>query len=216
MLKGLFAGTIAFIMMTPLPVNANQGKIKKATFAGGCFWCMEPPFEQLNGVMDVVSGYTGGNKENPSYEEVSSGATGHLEAVQVSYDSSKISYAQLLETFWRNIDPTDSYGQFADKGTQYETAVFYHDEEQRKLAERSKQELADSGKFGKPIVTEIRPAAKFYPAEDYHQGYYMKDPERYKNYKHHSGRGPFLEKTWRGKPPSPQAWPLSGPDTGER
>lgn len=167
-----------------------------ATFAGGCFWCMEPPFEQLKGVVSVTPGYTGGQKATPTYEEVCSGTTGHAEAVEVLFDPSQISYDQLLEVFWRNIDPTTPNAQFADKGTQYRTAIFYHSEEQRTLAEASKQKLAQSGKFTKPLVTEIVPASTFYPAEQYHQDYYKKNPGHYKAYRRGSGREPFLKKTW--------------------
>ncbi|MBI3293057.1 MAG: peptide-methionine (S)-S-oxide reductase MsrA [Elusimicrobia bacterium] len=168
----------------------------KATFAGGCFWCMQPPFEQLPGVVRVTAGYTGGHKANPTYEEVCSGTTGHAEAVQVLVDPTQVSYDKLLEVFWRNIDPTTTNAQFADVGTQYRTAIFYHSEEQRTLAQASKAKLAQSGKFPKPIVTEIVPASTFYPAEDYHQGYYKKSPAHYKAYRAGSGRATFLEKTW--------------------
>jgi glutaredoxin-like YruB-family protein len=170
--------------------------MKKATFAGGCFWCMQPPFRNLEGVTDVVSGYAGGNKANPTYEEVSSGTTGHLESVQVTYDPAVISYDLLLDVFWRQIDPTDAKGQFADKGPQYHTAIFYHDEEQKRLAEASKKNLDSSGKFKKPIATEIRPYTNFYPAEGYHQDYDKKNPARYHEYKTFSGRESYLEKTW--------------------
>lgn len=173
-----------------------MGATETATFAGGCFWCMEGPFEQLDGVLSVTSGYTGGATERPAYEEVSSGATGHAEAVRIVYDPSTVTYQQLLEVFWRNVDPTQADGQFADRGRQYRTAVFYHDEEQRRLAEGSKEALARSGKFNKPIVTEIVPASTFYPAEDYHQDYYRKNPLRYKLYRAGSGREGFLKKTW--------------------
>jgi glutaredoxin-like YruB-family protein len=172
--------------------------MKKATFAGGCFWCMQPPFRNLEGVTDVVSGYAGGNKANPTYEEVSSGTTGHLESVQVTYDPAVISYDLLLDVFWRQIDPTDAKGQFADKGPQYHTAIFYHDEEQKRLAEASKKNLDSSGKFKKPIATEIRPYTNFYPAEGYHQDYDKKNPARYHEYKTFSGRESYLEKTWGG------------------
>lgn len=167
-----------------------------ATFAGGCFWCMEGPFEQLNGVHSVTSGYTGGTKDNPTYEEVSSGATGHAEAVQIVYDPSKISYEQLLEVFWRQIDPTTPNQQFADHGSQYRTAIFYHTKEQKRLAEASKVTLAKSGKFDKPIATEIAPASTFFSAEDYHQDYYKKNPLRYKLYRVGSGRDRYLKETW--------------------
>ena len=174
--------------------------IQKATFAGGCFWCMEGPFEQLEGVVSVTSGYTGGAKPHPTYEEVSSGTTGHAEAIEVLYDSSKINYERLLEVFWRNIDPTQPDGQFADHGSQYRAAIFYHDERQRQLAEASKQQLAASGRFNGPIITDIVPASTFYPAEAYHQDYYKTHPVRYKLYHEGSGRAGFLRKVW-GKQP---------------
>jgi peptide methionine sulfoxide reductase msrA/msrB len=175
---------------------SSDGSLAVATFAGGCFWCMEPPFERLAGVDDVISGYAGGTEENPSYEEVSAGATGHAEVVRVRYDPAKVSYQKLLEVFWRQIDPTDAGGQFVDRGRQYRTAIFYHDEEQRRLAEASKQALEESGRFDQPIVTEITPAGPFYPAEDYHQDYYKTNPLRYKYYRWGSGRDQFLEKVW--------------------
>ena len=177
----------------------SRDNLAKATFAGGCFWCMEPPFEKLAGVREVISGYTGGRKLNPTYEEVSSGATGHLESVEVVFDPSVISYDRLLDVFWKNIDPTDPGGQFVDRGGQYRSAIFYHSEDQKRLAEISKQKLAASGIFLKPIVTEIIPATTFYKAEDYHQDYYKKNPIRYKFYRFNSGRDQFLEKTWGGK-----------------
>jgi peptide methionine sulfoxide reductase msrA/msrB len=167
-----------------------------ATFAGGCFWCMEPPFEKLDGVREVVSGYTGGPEENPTYEEVSSGKTGHLEAVRVYYDSTRVSYETLLDAFWRSIDPTDSAGQFADRGSQYRTAIFYHNDTQRRLAEESKRELSASGTFDEPIVTPIHEAEPFYRAEEYHQDYYQKNPTHYKRYRKGSGREPFLDSVW--------------------
>jgi len=176
--------------------QGTDGRLKKATFAGGCFWCMQPPFRMVEGVIEVVSGYAGGTKENPTYEEVSSGTTGHLEAVQVTYDPGKVSYEALLDTFWRQIDPTDEEGQFADKGSQYRTAIFYHDEDQKRLAEESKKKLDASGKFARPVATEIRPYTNFYPAEEYHQDYDRKNPARYHQYKVLSGRERFIEKTW--------------------
>lgn len=172
---------------------------ENATFAGGCFWCMESVFEELPGVIEVVSGYTGGHKENPTYEEVCSGTTGHFEAVRVTYNPQQISYEELLEVFWRNIDPTDPGGQFADRGPQYRTAIFYHNEEQKELAEKSKKELEQYGKFSKPIVTEILPASIFYPAEDYHQDYYKKCPVHYAIYSAGSGRKEFKEKYWNNE-----------------
>jgi peptide methionine sulfoxide reductase msrA/msrB len=171
-------------------------KLATATFAGGCFWCMQPPFEHLNGVARVTVGYTGGKTRKPTYEEVSSGTTGHYEAFQVSYDPGRISYRDLLEVFWRNIDPTDQFGQFVDKGTQYRTAIFYHDEDQKRQAEESRDALAKSGKFRKPIMTKILPALEFFPAEDYHQSYYRKNPLGYNLYKKGSGRESFIAKTW--------------------
>jgi peptide methionine sulfoxide reductase msrA/msrB len=175
----------------------HETKIKaEAVFAGGCFWCMEPPFENLDGVLGVEPGYAGGKEKNPTYEEVSSGATGHREAVRVTYDPQRVSYQELLEAFWQNIDPQDNAGQFADQGPQYRTAIFYQNEEERKLAEESKTELDRSGRFKKPIVTEILEYTSFYPAEEYHQDYYRKNPVRYHTYKLFSGREGFLKKTW--------------------
>ncbi|MFH1037219.1 MAG: peptide-methionine (S)-S-oxide reductase MsrA [PVC group bacterium] len=173
-----------------------QAETKTATFAGGCFWCLEPPFRELDGVLNVVPGYTGGHKDNPTYQEVCSGETGHAEVVRVTYDLSRISYQRLLDVFWRQIDPTDPGGQFADRGSQYRTAVFYHDEEQKKEAERSRDTLMRSGKYEKGIVTAIVPASPFFPAEDYHQKYYQKCPVRYNLYKQASGRVQYLEKKW--------------------
>lgn len=177
--------------------TAMSANLEKATFAGGCFWCMEPPFEKLEGVVDVIAGYSGGRVENPTYEQVSSGRTGHAEAVQVVYDPGKITYEELLKVFWRNIDPTDRSGQFADRGTQYRTAIFYHSEEQKRKAEESRQSLQDSGKFkDRPIITEIVALTSFYPAEDYHQDFYKKSSAHYNSYKKLSGREGFIEKTW--------------------
>jgi peptide methionine sulfoxide reductase msrA/msrB len=175
------------------------GKTELATFAGGCFWCMVAPFEELPGVKKVTSGYTGGHKENPTYEEVCSGTTGHVEAVQIEFDPDLFPYEKLVELFWRQIDPTDPGGQFADRGPSYRTAIFYHNEEQRRIAEESKRRLAESGRFAKPIVTEIRPATAFYPAEEYHQDFHRKNPFRYKTYRKGSGRDAFLEAHWRMK-----------------
>ena len=166
----------------------------KATFAGGCFWCMEPPYDKLDGVLSTTSGYTGGTKKNPTYEEVSSGATGHAEAVQIIYDPKKVTYAKLLEVFWHNIDPLTPNAQFCDHGSQYRSAIFYHDETQKRLAEESKKAL--SSRFRAPIVTEIVPATVFYPAEDYHQDYYKKNPLRYKVYRYSCGRDQRLEELW--------------------
>lgn len=169
-------------------------KLEQATFAGGCFWCMEGPFEAKEGVLEVLAGYTGGQKENPTYEEVCTGTTGHFEAIQVTYDPSQVSYEQLLEIFWLQIDPTDPGGQFVDQGPQYRTAIFYHNEDQKRTASASKEKLSHSGRYDKPIVTEILPFKKFYPAEDYHQDYYKKSPLRYKSYRSQSGRDAYLKK----------------------
>jgi peptide methionine sulfoxide reductase msrA/msrB len=167
-----------------------------AVFGGGCFWCMEPPFEQLDGVIDVTAGYSGGDEIDPTYEQVSSGMTGHIESVRVIYDPRKISYKELLDTFWRQIDPTDDGGQFADRGAQYRTAIFYSSEEERKIALQSKKELEEKGVFSGPIATAVLPAKKFYPAEEYHQDYYRKNILHYSLYKAGSGRSGFLKKTW--------------------
>lgn len=168
----------------------------KAIFAGGCFWCMEPPFEKLDGVIEAYSGYTGGKKENPTYREVSSGQTDHLEAVLVVYDPEKVSYQELLDVFWMQIDPTDDGGQFVDRGAHYRSAIFYLDDEQRTLANQSWEILERSGIFGKPIVTEIREAGEFYMAEEYHQDYYKKNPIRYRAYRIASGRDRYLNSIW--------------------
>ncbi|MBN1493148.1 MAG: peptide-methionine (R)-S-oxide reductase MsrB [Candidatus Omnitrophica bacterium] len=173
---------------------------KVATFAGGCFWCIEASFDGVEGVSSAISGYTGGTIQDPSYEQVSSGSTGHYEAVQVTFDPEVIEYEDLLDIFWRSIDPTDPKGQFADKGSQYKTAIFYHDQEQKTLAERSKKELQASGIFDKPIVTEIKKAEKFYRAEDYHQNYHKTCSIQYQMYKRSSGREGFLKKTWNDRP----------------
>jgi peptide methionine sulfoxide reductase msrA/msrB len=180
----------------------NDKNLKRAAFAGGCFWCTESDFEKVDGVVEVFSGYTGGQTENPTYEEVSSGVTGHIESVMVLYDPAKVSYEQLLDVFWRHVDPTDVGGQFVDRGSQYRSAIFYQDEEQRRLAEASKARLAQSGRFDKPIVTEIVKLGQFYPAEDYHQDYYKKNPLRYRYYRYGSGRDQFLEKVWDKEQPA--------------
>lgn len=171
----------------------------KATFAGGCFWCMVTPFEELPGIVSIVSGYTGGHKPNPTYEEVCSETTGHVEAVQITFNPDIFPYEKLLELFWQQIDPTDAGGQFYDRGSSYQTAIFYHSEEQREKAEASKQALERSGHFDKPIVTPILPAGPFYEAEEYHQDYHKKNPGHYKRYRKGSGRDDFLEKHWAPK-----------------
>lgn len=167
-----------------------------ATFAGGCFWCVEAGFEKVPGVVEAVSGYTGGQMKDPTYKQVSSGSTGHLESVEVFYDPKRISYKGLLAAFWRQIDPTDAGGQFVDRGGQYTTAIFYKDDQQKRAAEESRDALQDSGRFDKPIATAIRPVGDFYPAEDYHQDYYEENPVRYSFYRYRSGRDQYLEKTW--------------------
>ncbi|MDP4012237.1 MAG: peptide-methionine (S)-S-oxide reductase MsrA, partial [Candidatus Nanoarchaeia archaeon] len=167
-----------------------------ATFAGGCFWCTEAGFEKHDGVLEVISGYTGGEEANPTYQEVSASKTGHLESIEVKYDPNKISYTDLLEIFWRMIDPTDDGGSFVDRGNQYRSAIFYHDEEQRQLTEESKKRLESSGRYDKPIVTEILHAGKFYSAEEYHQDYYKKNPLKYKVYRLGSGRDQYIERVW--------------------
>ncbi|MGE5526709.1 MAG: peptide-methionine (S)-S-oxide reductase MsrA [Rhodospirillaceae bacterium] len=189
-----------------VPVLSHAGEAKpasaapaRATFAGGCFWCMEPPYDKLPGVISTTSGYMGGKTKNPTYEQVSTGRTGHAEVVQVAYDPKVVSYEKLLEVFWRNIDPTQRDGQFCDHGSQYRTAIFYHDEEQRRLAEASKAALAKSKPFKGDIVTQIAKAEEFYPAEDYHQDFYKKNPTRYKFYRAGCGRDARLTELW-GKP----------------
>ena len=176
--------------------NINLEEYEKATFAGGCFWCSESDFEKHNGVVEVISGYSGGVEENPSYEEVSSGYTGHRESIQVYYDPKKISYEKLLDVYWRHINPTDNDGQFSDRGKQYTTAIFYHNPNQKKLAEKSKKELENSGKFDKPIVTSIEKFKNFYPAEEYHQDYHEKNPLKYGFYRKASGRDKFVCNLW--------------------
>lgn len=175
------------------------GKLEKATFAGGCFWCMVKPFDEIDGIEEVVSGYTGGQTVNPTYEQVCSGTTGHCEAVQITFDPERIDYRNLLEIYWRLIDPTNSGGQFYDRGSSYRTAIFYHNEKQRKEAERSKQELEKSGRFQRKIVTPIVPATPFYPAEEEHQQYYKKQPVHYERYFVGSGRKAFIERHWGEK-----------------
>lgn len=196
---------LLLLSLTPAVAGAAQDQggavmdgsgLAVAIFAGGCFWCTEADFEKVPGVVDVVSGYCGGKEANPTYEQVSAGATGHLESVQVTYDPQKVGYSFLLDWFWRHIDPTDDGGQFVDRGRQYRSAIFFMDEEQHRLAEESKQRLMASGKFLKPIVTDIRPCEAFYKAEDYHQNYHLTHSIKYKYYRYHSGRDQFLEKTW--------------------
>ena len=202
------AGLVVLTALTTclIGIQASRAQdLAQATFAGGCFWCIEAPFDQVEGVAEAVSGYTGGERENPSYDEVSSGATRHIESVLVTFDPEVVSYSQLLEVFWRQFDPTDAGGSFYDRGHQYTSAIFYHGEEQRALAEASKRALDASGRFDKPIVTPIRPATTFYPAEEYHQDYYLKNFRHYKRYRRGSGRDRFIEKTWGKDLPAPRA-----------
>lgn len=180
-------------------MSSDTNAYKLATFAGGCFWCMVSPFDKMPGIQKVISGYTGGTVENPTYEQVCSGTTGHYEAVQITYDPARFSYEDLLQLFWRQIDPTDAGGQFGDRGQSYAPAIFYHDEEQRHLAEESKKELDESGRFQKPIAVLILPAMTFYPAEEYHQDFYQKNPVRYQYYREGSGRAKFTKEAWRDR-----------------
>jgi peptide-methionine (S)-S-oxide reductase len=182
------------LAQSPKPAAPASGTTRTVVFAGGCFWCMEKPFDGIEGVKSTISGYAGGRTKNPTYEEVSSGATGHIEVVQITYDPAKVSYAKLLDVFWRNVDPFDSRGQFCDKGSQYLSAIFVADSAERQAAEASKQ--AFEKRFGKPIVTSIQPAATFYAAEDYHQDYYKKNPVRYRYYRGGCGRDNRLEAVW--------------------
>ncbi len=176
--------------------HQNDREHGVATFAGGCFWCMVKPFQELPGVLRVISGYTGGQDKNPTYEMVCSGKSGHYEAVQVIYEPGRVSFRQLLDVFWRQIDPTDQGGQFTDRGPSYKAAIFYHNEEQKRIAEASRDALAESGRFKAPVVTEILPAGDFYPAEEYHQGFHEKTPQHYKKYRQGSGRDVFIKKHW--------------------
>src|SRR5258706_7202004 len=196
-MKRLLTAALVIPLLGALTMSdANQDKTMKATFAGGCFWCMQPSFNAFKGVVSTRVGYTGGKTVNPTYEDVCTGTTGHAEGIEVVYDPSKVTYSELVEEFWHNIDPTSLNQQFADHGTQYRSAIFYHNEEQKQIAEASKKKLAESGKFKKPIVTEITAASTFYPAEDYHQDYCKKNSAHYKAYKFGSGRETFIERTW--------------------
>lgn len=182
-------------------LGAPPEGLAQATFAGGCFWCMEPPFDKLDGVVSTTSGYTGGPEKNPTYEQVSYGRTGHAEAVRVLYDPEKITYRELLDVFWRNIDPMTADRQFCDGGKQYRTGIYFHDEEQQRLAEQTKREIEQSGILERPIVTEIVAAGEFWPAEEYHQDFYVKNPAHYKRYRTGCGRDRVLEEIW-GQPPA--------------
>ncbi len=193
-MRQILFSALALLLLAAAPQPPQPHAV--ATFAGGCFWCMEPPFEKMPGVISVTSGYTGGTKSHPTYEEVSAGVTGHRESVEVVYDPRKVTYAQLLDTFWHNVDPTDNSGQFCDHGSQYRSAIFYHDAEQKRLAEESKAALQKRFR----VVTDILPASQFWPAEEYHQDYYKKNPVRYHFYRFNCGRDQHLEKVW-GKAP---------------
>ncbi|MFN2385104.1 MAG: peptide-methionine (S)-S-oxide reductase MsrA [Thermoanaerobaculia bacterium] len=187
---------LLFASCLPAQTAAAKPRLEQATFAGGCFWCMEPPFDVLPGVVSTTSGYAGGAERNPTYEQVSAGVTGHAEVVQVAYDPAKISYERLLDVFWRNIDPTTSDRQFCDRGRQYRPAIFFHGEAQKQLAEASKRKIERSGTIKAPIVTQITPLAQFYPAEEYHQDFYKKNPVRYKTYRFGCGRDARLAELW--------------------
>jgi peptide-methionine (S)-S-oxide reductase len=195
-------GMMAIALFSSKGSTAGSGKSEdvspsaKATFAGGCFWCLEPPYEGLEGVVSVTAGYAGGTKKNPTYEEVSSGSTGHAESIEIVYNPSKIGYAKLLDTFWHNIDPTVKDRQFCDVGPQYRSAIYYHNEEQKRLAEQTKKNIEESKRLQGPIYTEILPAGTFYPAEEYHQMYYKKNPVRYKFYRWNCGRDQRLREIW--------------------
>jgi peptide-methionine (S)-S-oxide reductase len=202
-MKPLLVGGIAWALLAAAPAaprgpaqQTSSEQHRTATFAGGCFWCMEPPFDELSGVISTISGYTGGQTKNPTYEEVSAGHTGHTEAVEVVYDPARISYERLLDVFWKNIDPITPNRQFCDVGSQYRAAIFYHGDEQQQLAEKSKRAIESSGRFDKPIVTEIHPAGPFYKAEEYHQDYYKKNPIRFNFYKFSCGRARRLAELW--------------------
>jgi len=200
LLMMLFMASLVLPLMVsaalPIADSKDGKKLATATFAGGCFWCLEPPFDQVPGVISTTVGYTGGHKVNPTYEQVSSGGTGHAEAIQIVFDPEKVSYAELLNVFWHNVDPFDAKGQFCDRGSQYRSAIFYHDEEQRKQAEQSKKKLEESLAVKQAVATEIVAATQFYPAEEYHQDYYRKNPVRYKFYRYGCGRDRRLQEIW--------------------
>jgi peptide-methionine (S)-S-oxide reductase len=200
LMRWLAYAMLATVAVTHPAVAETAPPTAHATFAGGCFWCMVPPFEALDGVVSVTSGYTGGRKVNPTYEEVSAGGTGHAESVDIVYDPAKIGYEKLLDVFWHNVDPTTRDAQFCDHGHQYRTAIFYHDDTQRRLAEESKHALEASHALPGPIVTEIVAAGTFYPAEEYHQDYYKKNPVRYRVYRYSCGRDQRLQEVWGAAP----------------
>jgi methionine-S-sulfoxide reductase len=202
MKKNFLSALVLIAAAALFATNVFAQTSKTAVFGGGCFWCMQKPYDQTPGVLKTVVGYSGGSEVNPTYDQVSGKKTGHREVIQVTYDPAKVSYDQLLDVFWRQINPTQADGQFGDRGLPYKAAIFYANEEEKKLAEASKAKLATSGKFDKPIVTELLAAAPFYPAEDYHQMYYKKNAADYQAYYVGSGRAGFLEKTW-GKEAKP-------------
>jgi peptide-methionine (S)-S-oxide reductase len=200
-----FVAALGLLSCTTQPsfqATASAEGLAKATFAGGCFWCMEKPFDEVEGVVSTTSGYTGGSVVNPSYKQVSAGGTGHAEAVEILYDPKKVSYEKLLMVFWRNVDPVDGGGQFCDRGTQYRSGIFYQDEAQKKLAEKSKEAILKSGTLKQPIATLIVAASQFYPAEDYHQNYYKKNPLQYTFYRNSCGRDRRLKEVWGVSPAS--------------
>jgi peptide methionine sulfoxide reductase msrA/msrB len=190
-------GVIATYIASSHGQNSSPAETRTAILAGGCFWCIQPAFDKANGVVKTVVGYCGGTEPNPTYELVSSEKTGYRESIQVTYDPAKISYDQLLDIYWRQIDPTQSDGQFTDIGPSYRAAIFYSNDNEKRIAEASKEKLTRSGKFNKPIVTEILPLMKFYPAEAYHQKYYQQNPEHFEAFEEGSGRTSFKKKTWR-------------------
>jgi peptide-methionine (S)-S-oxide reductase len=190
------AAIVGMLALPPCASGDYSPATATATFAGGCFWCMQPPFETLDGVLSTTVGYTGGNTPRPTYEQVSAGGTGHAESVQVVYDPRRITYERLLDVFWHNVDPLMQNGQFCDHGNQYRTAIFYHADTQRRLAEESKNHLERSRRFDRPIATQIVPAAAFYPAEEYHQDYHRKNPVRYRYYRWNCGRDQRLQEIW--------------------
>ena len=201
MMRSIGLAVLASALLAPgawgqTPAPAAGAQLKKAAFAGGCFWCMQPPFDALDGVVSTTVGYAGGRTKNPTYEQVSAGATGHAESIQVVYDPTRVSYEKLLDVYWHNVDPITPNAQFCDHGNQYRTIIFYADDEQKRLAETSKQQLDDSKRFTAPIVTEIVPLTEFYPAEEYHQKYYEKNPLRYKYYRYGCGRDARLKELW--------------------
>jgi methionine-S-sulfoxide reductase len=184
----IYSLLLSVLLMSAIPLQAETITLQEAVFAGGCFWCMQPPFDHAKGVIKTEVGYTGGHTKNPNYRKVSHGTTGHLEAIRIRYNPAQISYQHLLDIYWQNINPTQADGQFVDRGSQYHTAIFFNNDEERQLAEQSKRTLQNSGKFFAPIAVKIRPLSIFYPAEDYHQSYYQKNPLRYQIYKKGSGR----------------------------